>query len=84
MNRNGTASFTADISESPKEVAWMKDGKQLSEVPMKLRPTSKGPRLTLDVMECGPTDAGQYAIIVTGAKGLEAKAAFSLNVNSAS
>ena len=80
MDKNGTASFMADLSETPKEVSWMKDGRQLSEAPMKLRMQAKKGKLSLDVMECGPTDAGQYAVIVAGEKG-EAKAAFSLNVN---
>ena len=36
--------------------------------------TSKGTKLTLDILECSVTDAGQYALIVTSKKG-ESKAA---------
>jgi len=81
VGRGATASFEAECSDSaPKEVAWMKDGKQLRETPMKVRVTAAKGKLTLDVMECGASDAGQYAIIVSTEKG-EVKAAFSLNVN---
>ena len=38
-------------------------------------------RLGLDVMECGATDAGVYAVIATDDKGRDSKASFSLNVN---
>ena len=41
---------------------------------------STGTKIGLDIVECSQADAGQYALIVTNAKGAEAKAAFSLNV----
>ncbi len=82
--RNAVASFTAEVTGEVKEVAWFKDGKQMYESPMKNKITmgsGKSGRkvLSLDVMECGSTDSGQYAVIVSGDTG-EAKAAFSLNV----
>lgn len=78
--KNNSASFSAELTSQAKEVTWMKDGKVVKEVAMKVRMGAKGKSLTLDVMECGVADAGQYAVIVTGEKG-ESKAAFSLNVH---
>ena len=85
VERNGTASFNAELTQSPPKtadsVSWFKDGRALKDAPMKLRTAAKGARLTLDVMECAPGDAGQYAVIVKAEKGAEVKAAFSLNVH---
>ena len=80
--KNKSASFLAELTGgSAKEVTWMKDGKVINEIEMKLRMTAKGSKLSLDVMECNSSDAGQYALIVTGEHGSESKAAFSLNVH---
>lgn len=84
VDKKATATFSVELASSPpaKEVTWMKDGRQLKDAPMKVRTERSGKTgLSLDVMECGPTDAGQYAVIVAGERGAEAKAAFSLNVN---
>lgn len=79
VEKSASASFEAEIDSPPSTVAWMKDGREIKEQGMKYRMTSKGTKLTLDILECSVTDAGQYALIVTSKKG-ESKAAFSLNV----
>jgi len=79
VEKSASASFEADIDSPPSTVAWMKDGREIKEQGMKYRMTVKGTKLTLDILECSLTDAGQYALIVTNKKG-ESKAAFSLNV----
>jgi len=58
----------------------MKDGRELKEQAMKYRMTAKGTKLSLDILECTTSDAGQYALIVANKKGADSKAAFSLNV----
>ena len=40
VDRNGAASFSCEMEGPPKSVTWMKDGKELREVPMKTRLTS--------------------------------------------
>ena len=80
VDKNGSATFVAELSQTPKQVTWMKDGKTLKEIPMKNRMVANKNKLSLDIMECREADAGQYALIVTGEKG-ETKAAFSLNVH---
>ena len=40
VDRNGAASFSCEMEGPPKTVTWMKDGKELREVPMKTRLTS--------------------------------------------
>jgi hypothetical protein len=77
--RGAAASFEATLNAAPATVAWMKDGTEVKEQPMKHRITASGNKVCLDVMECATGDAGQYALIVTNKKG-ESKAAFSLNV----
>jgi hypothetical protein len=57
----------------------MKDGKEMKEMPMKYKITTTGTKLSLDMMECSPSDSGQYALIVANKKG-ESKAAFSVNI----
>jgi len=79
VDKSSSASFEAEIDSPPSTVTWMKDGKEIKEQGMKYRMTAKGTKLTLDILECSATDAGQYALIVTSKKG-ESKAAFSLNV----
>jgi len=79
VERGASASFEADLNCSPNSVTWMRDGKEVKEQPMKHRITSKGNKVCLDILECGTSDAGQYALIVTNKKG-DSKAAFSLNV----
>merc|ERR1711973_495100 len=79
VEKSGSASFEAEIDSPPSTVSWMKDGREIKEQGMKYRMTTKGTKLTLDILECSVTDAGQYALIVTSKKG-ESKAAFSLNV----
>jgi len=79
VEKSGSASFEAEVDSAPTTVAWMKDGREIKEQGMKYRMSSKGTRLSLDIMECSMSDAGQYALIVTNKKG-ESKAAFSLNV----
>ncbi len=81
VDKKGSASFACELDRTPKSVTWMKDGKELKELPMKMKLTTNKARLGLDVMECGVSDAGVYAVIVTDDKGGENKAAFSLNVN---
>ena len=61
-------------------MSWMKDGKVLSEVPMKLKLNQNKALLSLDIKDCSEADAGQYAVIASNPKG-EVKAAFSLNVH---
>jgi len=78
-NKGAAASFEAELNCSPSSVAWMKDGKEVKEQPMKHRITSTGNKVGLDILECGVGDAGQYALIVTNKKG-DSKAAFSLNI----
>jgi len=78
-NKGAAASFEAELNCSPSSVAWMKDGKEVKEQPMKHRITSSGNKVGLDILECGVGDAGQYALIVTNKKG-DSKAAFSLNI----
>jgi len=79
VDRGSAASFEAVMSGPPTSVIWMKDGKEVKEQPMKHRVSSQGSKFTLDIMECSPADAGQYALIVANKKG-ESKAAFSLNI----
>ena len=78
--RNGSASFATETVGVAKHISWMKDGKELKEIPLKIKIGVEKNKLTLDVMDCSPADAGQYAVIVENDKG-ESKAAFSLNVN---
>lgn len=82
VEKGQSASFMVEMIDSkpPKEVTWMKDGKVIQEVSMKNRIKATKNRLELDIMDCGTTDSGQYAIIVNSEKG-ENKASFSLNVN---
>jgi hypothetical protein len=77
--RSSAASFCAEVEPLPTSVVWMKDGKEVKEQPMKYRITSKGKMMSLDIMEVGEADGGQYALIVANKKG-DSKAAFSLNV----
>ena len=79
VDRGASASFEAELNCPPSSVTWMRDGKEVKEQPMKHRITSKGNKVCLDILECGTSDAGQYALIVTNKKG-DSKAAFSLNV----
>jgi len=79
VDKGASASFEAEVDSAPGNVIWMKDGRELKELPMKYRMTSKGTKVGLDILECSGADAGQYAVIVTNKKG-EGKAAFSLNV----
>lgn len=79
VNRGSAASFEAALNGPPATISWMKDGKEVKELPMKHRMTTSGNKVCLDVMECSAADAGQYALIVTNKKG-ESKAAFSLNI----
>lgn len=81
VDKNGAASFVCETDRTPKSVVWMKDGKEVSEIPMKNKLSANKAKLGLDVMECGVSDAGVYAIIVTDDKGGENKSSFSLNVN---
>ena len=39
VDRNGAASFACELEKPAKSVTWMKDGKELREVPMKTRIT---------------------------------------------
>ena len=80
VDRGGSATFVTEISAAPKKVSWMKDGREMAEIPMKVKMTANKAKLSLDIMDCGPNDAGQYALIVVNDKG-ETKSAFSLNVN---
>merc|ERR1712228_587697 len=68
VERGSSASFEAELNSAPTRVMWMKDGI-----------TSKGSKVTLDILECSTADAGQYALIVSNKKG-DSKSAFSLNV----
>lgn len=79
VERGSSASFEAELNSAPTRVMWMKDGKEVKEQPMKHRITSKGSKVTLDILECSTADAGQYALIVSNKKG-DSKSAFSLNV----
>lgn len=79
VSRGGSACFTAELNEPPTNVIWMKDGKEMKEMPMKYKITTTGTKLSLDMMECSPSDSGQYALIVANKKG-ESKAAFSVNI----
>jgi len=81
VDKHGSASFACEMERPPKSATWMKDGKELKEIPMKTRLTTKAGQIGLDVMECGVSDAGVYAVIATDDKGCESKASFSLNVN---
>jgi len=78
-DKGGAASFEAELNCTPSSVSWMKDGKEVKELPMKYRLTSKAGKVGLDILECSTADAGQYALIVTNKQG-DSKAAFSLNV----
>jgi len=80
VDRAASASFEAVLEAAPASVAWMKDGRELKEQAMKYRMTAKGTKLSLDILECTTSDAGQYALIVANKKGADSKAAFSLNV----
>jgi len=79
VEKGAAASFEAELDAAPATVAWMKDGRELKELPMKYRMTSKGGKVGLDILEVSTSDAGQYALITSNKQG-EAKAAFSLNV----
>jgi len=79
VERGASASFEAEVDAPPASLIWMKDGRELKEQAMKYRMTSKGGKVGLDILECSPGDAGQYALILTNKRG-ESKAAFSLNV----
>lgn len=81
MDRGASASFLAEATNAPKRVTWMKDGKEVRELPMKVKLTHDKRVIGLDVLDCGVADAGQYCVILEGEKGDEVKAAFSLNVN---
>jgi len=79
VERGAAASFEAELKAAPTRISWMKDGKEVKEQPMKHRITSSGTKVSLDILECGTADAGQYALIVSNKKG-DSKSAFSLNV----
>lgn len=80
VDKGKCATFQCEAKIAPKQVTWKKDGKEMKEAPMKLKMQSAGSRLTLDVMDCGPVDAGQFELVIDDGK-REDKAAFSLNVN---
>ena len=44
VDKNGSASFACEMERPPKSATWMKDGKELREVPMKTRLTSEKTR----------------------------------------
>ena len=79
--KNSTAKFECETFEAAKEVAWMKDGKELKEIPLKLRleKAKTGKTMSLGIVDASEADSGQYAVIAVNDKG-ESKAAFSLNV----
>lgn len=79
VSKGGSACFTAELDQPPTSILWMKDGKEMKEMPMKYKISSTGAKLSLDMMECSSSDVGQYALIVANMKG-EAKAAFSVNI----
>ena len=80
VNKGDSAAFVTGLDKAVDKVTWMKDGKVMSEVPLKIKINQTKALLSLDIKDCGEGDAGQYAIIATNSKG-EAKAAFSLNVH---
>lgn len=79
VTRGSSACFTGELTAPPTSLIWMKDGKEIKETPMKYKITTTGAKMSLDIMECSPADAGQYALIVSNKKG-ESKSAFSINI----
>ena len=74
------ASLAASLTPDTK-VTWMKDGKVVGELPLKIKINQSGAGLlSLEVKDCADGDAGQWAVIAANSKG-QTKAAFSLNVH---
>jgi len=80
VNKGESAAFVTNLDKSVDKVTWMKDGKVLSEVPLKIKINQNKALLSLDIKDCSEGDAGQYAVIAANSKG-DAKSAFSLNVH---
>jgi len=80
VNKGESAAFVSSVDKAVDTVTWMKDGKILSEAPLKIKINQNKALLSLDIKDCSEADAGQYAVIAASSKG-DAKSAFSLNVH---
>ena len=80
VNKGDAAAFVASLDKAVESVTWMKDGRVMADVPMKIKINQNKTLLTLDIKDCGEADAGQYAVIASNSKG-EIKSAFSLNAH---
>ena len=64
VDRNGAASFACEVDRPPKSVIWMKDGKELREVPMKTRLTADKTRKVISQKCFQVTIYPYYAISI--------------------
>lgn len=71
--------FECETQESPLQLTWFKDGKQIDESSSRFTFTKDGNRYSLEIVKCAITDVGQYQAKAIGKKG-ETFASFSVNV----